>query len=92
VALVVAVDLHLGHRLGVAEGAVRPLLVVEAEDAFQAGVGLDLGLVAPEVDSSYLTVRQSRSTKTLSRQRPLPSIESFTPSANSGWVNSAEVN
>jgi hypothetical protein len=50
VALIAAVDLHWGHRLGIAEGAVRPLLVVEAEEVFQVGVDLDLGLVAPEVD------------------------------------------
>ena len=33
-----------------AEGAVRPALIVEAEERLQLGVGLDLGAVALQVD------------------------------------------
>ena len=42
--------MHRGHGIGVAEGAVGPPVIVEAEEGLEVGVGLDLGLIALEVD------------------------------------------
>ena len=47
---IAVVDLHRGHWVVVAEGAVRAVVIVEADEAFEVGVGLDLGLVAFEID------------------------------------------
>ena len=49
-------------------------------------------LAIEPVEIRKQTARHSRSTKTLSRHRPLPSIDSFRPAASSGWGNSAQVN
>lgn len=45
-----AVDLHGGLGRGDPEGAVRPVVVVEAEVGFDAGVRLDLRAVALQVN------------------------------------------
>jgi hypothetical protein len=45
-----AVDFHRGHGRCVAEGAVRPALVIEPEEGLQVGICLDLGAVALQVD------------------------------------------
>jgi hypothetical protein len=37
-----AVDFHRRFGVGDAEGAVRPLLVVEPEEGVEVGVGVDL--------------------------------------------------
>jgi hypothetical protein len=39
---IAVVDLHRGHWVVVAEGAVRAVVIVEADEAFEVGVGLDL--------------------------------------------------
>jgi hypothetical protein len=44
-----AVDLHRRQGCRVAEGAVGPAFVVEAEEGFQVRVGVDLGAVALQV-------------------------------------------
>lgn len=41
--------------------------------------------------TNKMTVRHNRSTKTLSRHRPLPSIDRLLPAARQGWVHSSEV-
>ena len=45
-----AIDLEGRAGLLVAEGAVRPPLIVEGEERLQLGVGLDLGAVALHED------------------------------------------
>jgi len=45
-----AIDLEGRAGMLVAEGAVRPPLIVEPEERVQLGVGLDLGAVALHLD------------------------------------------
>ncbi len=61
-------------------------------DIGHADAGLGHGLVGVEVHFSYLIDRQSRSTKTLSRHAPLPSIEMAISAFFSTAVKSIEVN
>ncbi len=56
------------------------------------GAGFGHGLVGMEISSSYLIDRQSRSTKTLSRHAPLPSIEMAPSAFFSTAVKLMEVN
>src|SRR5664280_1375615 len=48
--------------------------IVEVQVAADRSAGLADAVVGVQIPSSYLTLRQSRSTKTLSRQAPLPSM------------------
>lgn len=48
--LIAPVDLHRSHRLGDTEGAVRSVLIEKVEEIFRVGVGLDLRLVALQVN------------------------------------------
>jgi hypothetical protein len=79
-----AMDLERCAWIPVAEGAVRPRLILEPEKRLQPGVGLDLGQKLFRWTSSYFTVRQRRSMNTLYRARSRTSIESFVPRASSG--------
>ncbi len=53
---------------------MRPPAVVERQISADRGAGPGDAVVGFRYTSSYLTDRQSRSTKTLSRQAPLPSM------------------
>jgi hypothetical protein len=59
---------------GAVKARVRPPAIVEVEAAANRCARLRHTAVGSEIHLPYLTLRHSRSTKTLSRQAPLPSM------------------
>ena len=89
--------LRLAGAVGGSRGAavmsfVRPAFVVEAEVGFELGVGVDQRAIAFQVDLLVFDGAPQPFDEDVVETTALPSIDSFTPAARSGWVNSAEVN
>jgi len=66
--------------------------IVERQVSADAGAGLGDGRVGVEIHLSYFTERQRRSTNTLSRQQPLPSMLMAIFSRRRAAVNAVLVN
>src|SRR6516162_6929835 len=79
-------------RCSISEALMRPMCIVELEVAHKRDSHLLGSLVGVEVMLSYFTLRHSRSTNTLSIQRPLPSMLMRTPLAASTAVKFSSVN
>jgi hypothetical protein len=86
-----AVEVYLIGRLRFQAG-VWPDGVVEVDVAADGSSGLADRGVGVQVDLLVLDRRQMRSTKTLSRQRPLPSMLILIPSSFSRPVKASLVN
>ncbi len=71
---------------------VRPSAVVKVQIAADRLPRLADAVVGPQVDLLYLTLRHSRSTNTLSRQAPLPSMLMAMPLAVSTPMKAWPVN
>ena len=71
---------------------VRSPCVVEGDVAADRLPCFADAFIGVQIDFSYLMVRQKRSTKTLSRHAPLPSMLIEMPLSSSTLVNSALVN
>ena len=76
-------------RRAVVQGLMHPLVTVKAEVAGERFLGLP---AIRRYTSSYFTLRQSRSTNTLSNARPRPSMLIDTPACCKRPVNEAAVN
>ena len=81
-----------GHWGAVAEPLMKTMLVVEGEIFADPGFRLAAVGVALEIDVLILQRAPDASMKTLSIQRPRPSIEMRTPASMSAPVKAAAVN
>ena len=75
------ISLRMGGKVrgASAEGGVGVSLAAEADPVSDASIGFPAAGPCVQVDALVFSGPQSRSTKMLSRKRPLPSIEMRTP-------------